>query len=177
MLRAALAGVATLLLLFVAAFPMTTGSIPIRGQVASASPQVDAAVLKAPEHLSSATVTPAPPKPAPSPVRVATVAPQPVSAPIVRSVTSNAGVALWVRSTSYCETGRMANGEYTYWGAVAMAEPFGTRWLVLSGPLAGQTFTAADHYGHGTQFDVAMPGECGRARNYGLRIIQVQRVG
>jgi hypothetical protein len=71
----------------------------------------------------------------------------------------------------------MANGEYTYWGAVAMAEPFGSLWLVLSGPLVGNVFTAGDHYGHGTQFDVAMPGECERARDYGLRVIQVRRVG
>lgn len=82
-----------------------------------------------------------------------------------------------MRSTSYCETGRMANGEYTYWGAVAMAEPFGSRWLVLSGPLTGGVFTAKDHFGHGTDFDIAMPGECGRARAYGLRVIQVVRVG
>lgn len=179
MLRAAIAGAATLLLVLVAALTTTTGSVPIRHQVASASPQVDTAVPKVPEPLPSATVTVAPPKLAPSPARVAAVAPQPTSAPVVRSVTGNPGVAP-VRSlvsTAYCESGLMASGTRTYWGAVAMAEPFGSRWLVLSGPLAGGVFTAADRYGHGTQFDVAMPGECGRARVYGLRIIQVQRVG
>jgi hypothetical protein len=94
-------------------------------------------------------------------------------------VTGNSGVApiRSLVSTGYCELGRTASGVFTYWGAVAMAEPFGSRWLVLSGPLVGQVFTAADHYGHGTQFDVAMPGECGRARDYGLRVIQVKRVG
>lgn len=96
MLRAALAGAATLLLLFVAALTTTTGSIPIRGQVASASPQVDAAVLKVLEPLPSATVTVAPPKLAPSPALVAAIPPQPASAPVVRSVTSNSGVALTV---------------------------------------------------------------------------------
>jgi hypothetical protein len=192
MSRAALAGAATLLLVLVAAFPMTTGSAPIRSQVVSASPQVATAVLKAPESPPSVTATVAPQKvPAAardsmSPVTTkpsATI--QPTAAPVVRSSplvvdgsgTSNSGVARWVRSTSYCEQGRMANGEYTYWGAVAMAEPFGSRWLVLSGPLAGRTFTVGDRYSWGTQFDVAMPGECGRAREYGLRVIQVQRVG
>jgi hypothetical protein len=90
---------------------------------------------------------------------------------------SSAGSTLTVRSTAYCETGPMASGPPTYWGAVAMAEPFGTLWRVLSGPLAGGVFTAADHYGWGTQFDVAMPGECDRARVYGLQVIQIQRVG
>jgi hypothetical protein len=70
----------------------------------------------------------------------------------------------------------MASGQRTYWGAVAMAEPFGSMWQVLSGPLAGRVFTVGDHFGHGTDFDVAMPGECGRARDYGLRVIQVQRM-
>ena len=190
MLRAALAGAATLLLVLVAALTTTTGSAPIRGQVASASPQVDTAVPKVPEPLPSATVTAAPPKSAPSPALVVPVPPQPAAAPVIRSVTSspltvggsgtgNSGVApiRSLVSTGYCEVGRMADGEYTYWGAVAMAVPFGSLWLVLSGPLTGGVFTAADHFGHGTQFDVAMPGECVRARNYGLRVIQVQRVG
>jgi hypothetical protein len=195
MLRAALAGAATLLLLFVAAFPMTTGSAPIRGQVVSASPQVVSAVPKAPDPLPSAMATATPqkvPAAARDSMSPATIkpspAPQPVAAPVVRSVTNspltvngsgtgNLGVALWVRSTAYCEQGLMASGGLTYWGAVAMSEPFGSRWLVLSGPLAGQVFIAEDRYGWGTQFDVAMPGECGRARNYGLRVIQVVRVG
>lgn len=105
MLRAALAGAATLLLLFVAAFPMTTGSAPIRSQVVSASPQAVSAVPKAPEALASTTATAVPPKPVPSPVRVAAVAPQPAASPVVRSVTNspltvggsgtgNSGVAL-----------------------------------------------------------------------------------
>lgn len=213
MLRAALAGAATLLLLFVAALTTTTGVIPSRGQVVSASPQVVSTVPKAPEALPSATATAAAtasPKggdaqrsPTSRPTQeqaksreqrsgpqavIAASPPGAVAPPVVRSVTNspltvngsgtgNSGVALTVRSTAYCESGLMASGAFTYWGAVAMAEPFGSRWLVLSGPLAGQVFTAADRYGWGTQFDVAMPGECGRARVYGLRIIQVVRVG
>lgn len=201
MLRSALAGAATLLLLFVAALTTTTGSAPIRRQVVSASPQALRAVLKAPDPLPSAPTTATPQKaagPARDSVSPATIKPsptvqlppQPAAPPVVRSVTNspltvsrsgagNSGVAP-VRSlvsTAYCEVGRTASGALTYWGAVAIAEPFRSRWLVLSGPLAGQVFTAEDHYGWGTQFDVAMPGECGRARVYGLRVIQVVRVG
>lgn len=187
--RAVLPGAVVVLLLLMAATITGSGQATPHGrQVVSASPQAVSAVPKAPEALPSATATAISPKPVPSPVRVAAVVPQPVASPAVRSVTNspltvnrsgtgNSGVALTVRSTAYCEVGKMASGALTYWGAVAMAEPFGSRWLVLSGPLAGGVFTAEDRYGWGTQFDVAMPGECGRARMYGLRVIQVVRVG
>lgn len=79
-----------------------------------------------------------------------------------------------VVSTSYCETGQMANGERTYFGAVAMAGRIGSRWRALTGPFAGVVFTVADRYGHGTQFDIALPGQCARARIYGLRRIVIE---
>jgi hypothetical protein len=79
-----------------------------------------------------------------------------------------------VVSTSYCETGRMANGERTYFGAVAMAERIGSRWRALTGPFAGVVFIVADRYGQGTQFDIALPGQCARARIYGLRRIEIE---
>lgn len=103
MLRAALAGAATLLLVLVAALTtMTTGSAPIRGQVVSASPQALRAVPKAPEAVPSATVTATPkggdaPRPSPSPralrngpqAVVATSPPGAVTPPAVRSVTNS----------------------------------------------------------------------------------------
>lgn len=79
-----------------------------------------------------------------------------------------------VVSTSYCETGRMYNGQRTYFGAVAMAARIGSRWRALTGPFAGVVFTVADRYGHGTQFDIALPGQCARARIYGLRRIVIE---
>lgn len=88
-----------------------------------------------------------------------------------------------VASTAYCETGTMANGERTYDGAVAMGTkknpepPFGTRFRVLSGPFAGRTLTVADRIGHGSQFDIAMPGRCPAALEYGRKQITVERVG
>lgn len=68
-----------------------------------------------------------------------------------------------VVSTSYCETGQMANGERTYFGAVAMAGRIGSRWRALTGPFAGVVFTVADRYGHGTPsstspFPASAPG-------------------
>lgn len=68
----------------------------------------------------------------------------------------------------------MADGDYTWFGAVAMAGAMGSRWRVLSGTFAGMVFTVADRYGWGTQFDIAMPGECGRARIYGRQIIEIE---
>lgn len=95
----------------------------------------------------------------------AAVAPRPVSG--VRSVSS----------TAYCLTGTMANGRRVYSGAVAMnGVPFGSRWEVLSGPWAGRVLTVADRIGHGSQFDVAMPGNCRAAINYGRRTIKIRRV-
>ena len=85
---------------------------------------------------------------------------------------------LTVDSTAYCLTGRMANGQPAYNGAVAMnGQPFGSRWRVLSGPLAGRVFVVADRIHHGSDFDVAMPGDCQQARAYGRRTITVERIG
>jgi hypothetical protein len=67
----------------------------------------------------------------------------------------------------------MWNGERTYFGAVAMAEALGSRWRVLTGPFAGATFTVADRYGWGTDFDIALPGDCDRARAYGRQRIEI----
>jgi hypothetical protein len=67
--------------------------------------------------------------------------------------------------------------QHTFFGAVAMAEPYGSRWKVLTGEFAGQVFQVEDRYGRGTQMDIALPGECGRALNYGRPTISIQRVG
>jgi hypothetical protein len=73
----------------------------------------------------------------------------------------------------------MADGERTWidepgrTGAVAAAMPMGSRWRVLTGPFAGFTFTVADRYGWGTDFDVALPGQCARARAYGRQRIEI----
>lgn len=86
------------------------------------------------------------------------------------------GVRL-VSSTAYCLTGTMANGQRVYAGAVAMnGEPFGSRWLVHTGPLAGQTLTVADRIGHSSAFDIAMPADCPAAIRYGRRQITIERV-
>jgi hypothetical protein len=80
-----------------------------------------------------------------------------------------------VVSTSYCETGKMANGQRTYFGAVAMAGRIGSRWRALTGPFAGVVFTVGDRYGAHTEFDIALPGQCARARLYGRQRIVIER--
>lgn len=84
------------------------------------------------------------------------------------------GNTLEVTSTAYCETGLMANGQHTYAGAVAMnGQPIGSRWHVVE---TDAVYTVADRIGHGSQFDIAMPGDCDGARRYGRRTIHVERV-
>lgn len=71
----------------------------------------------------------------------------------------------------------MASGKKVYQGAVAMnGVPFGSHWKVHDGPMAGATLIVEDRIGHSSQFDVAMPGNCQGARNYGRRTIRVERV-
>jgi hypothetical protein len=79
-----------------------------------------------------------------------------------------------VQSTAYCLTGVMANGQHTHRGAVAMnGVPLGSRWRDLS---TGAVYTVEDRIGHGSGFDIAMPGDCDTARAYGRRTITVERV-
>lgn len=87
------------------------------------------------------------------------------------------GPSQTVSSTAYCLTGTMASGKRVYSGAVAMNGPsFGTRYQVLSGPASGRTFTVEDRIGHGSGFDIAMPGNCAGARSYGRHRIQIRRL-
>jgi 3D (Asp-Asp-Asp) domain-containing protein len=51
--------------------------------------------------------------------------------------------------------------------------PLGSRWRVSG----GGTYTVTDRIGHGSGFDVAMPGDCAAARLYGRRTVTVTRVG
>ena len=77
-------------------------------------------------------------------------------------------------STAYCETGLMANGQRAYRGAVAANHvPLGTRLHVSDSPYGPGWFTVADRYGHGTQLDFAMPGDCTGARAWGRRAIKI----
>ena len=80
-----------------------------------------------------------------------------------------------VSSTAYCLEGTMANGQRVYRGAVAMnGVPLGSKWQVIE---TGAVYTVADRIGHGSGFDIAMPGDCAAARAYGRRTITVRRVG
>lgn len=122
-----------------------------------------------------------PPRATTTTTRAARSRPRPAPAPADRRAGGDVPRAYGVRlvsSTAYCLTGTMANGQRVYRGAVAMnGVPFGTRYRIIDGPLAGQVLTVADRIGHSSQFDIAMPGDCAAARRYGRRTITVEHVG
>lgn len=83
---------------------------------------------------------------------------------------------LRVESTAYCLTGYMANGTKAHTGAAAMnGVPLGTKFLIRTGPLKGETLTVKDRIGSGSEFDIAMPNNCRKARKYGRRVINIKR--
>ena len=99
---------------------------------------------------------------------------QPMRSNVRPATTDEDGDTRTVTSTAYCLTGHMANGQPTYAGAVAMNDvPLGSQWEVEG---TGHVYTVADRIGHGSQFDIAMPGDCAAARAYGRRTITIRRV-
>jgi 3D (Asp-Asp-Asp) domain-containing protein len=84
------------------------------------------------------------------------------------------GVTQQVVSTAYCDHAT-ASGRPGGDGVVAKNDvPFGTRYRILTGSLAGKVVTVLDRYGHGTQFDIWMP--CSRTASYGRQTIQIERL-
>lgn len=82
-----------------------------------------------------------------------------------------------VISTAYCERGAMANGQQVHDGAAARnGVRFGSRFRILSGPLAGKVVTITDRHAAGsTGLDVWM-ASCDEARGYGRRHISIEEV-
>lgn len=97
----------------------------------------------------------------------------------VDSVTETLNVVLvgperQVLSTAYCLTGRMASGKPVYDGAAAMnGVPLGSKFKVLDGPRSGEIFTIEDRLPKRSGFDIAYPGKCGQALQYGRRSIRI----
>ncbi len=82
-----------------------------------------------------------------------------------------------VLSTAYCLTGRMASGKPVYEGAAAMnGVPLGTKFKVSDGPRAGEVFTIEDRLPRRSGFDIAYPGRCGQAHQYGRRSVRINEV-
>lgn len=114
--------------------------------------------------------------PAPAPSRAVAPAPAPSRAVAPAPAATSSAPVRRVSSTAYCLTGRMASGKNTYSGAAAMnGVPLGSRFRVLDGPRAGSTFVVEDRIGHSSGFDIAYPGNCGAARQYGRRTISIQQ--
>lgn len=114
------------------------------------------------------------PSPRPSTTSRSALAGRRASAPVRTARTLSGGERL--ESTAYCLTGRMANGQNTYRGAVAANRwPLGTRLLVSSSPAGvGTRVTVTDRIGHGSSLDFALPGDCAGARSWGRRTVTVQ---
>lgn len=84
---------------------------------------------------------------------------------------------LRVESTAYCLTGTMASGKPVYEGAAAMnGVPLGSKYQVVDGPEAGKIYTIEDRIGHSSEFDIAFPGDCEAAMQYGRRTINIEPV-
>ena len=106
------------------------------------------------------------PPPAPAPVEAPPPAPQPAQEP-------PAPVAE-AESTAYCLTGRMASGERAHVGAVASNRyPLGTRLWLDRSPWGAREFVVRDRIGHGSELDIAMPGDCRGAKRWGRRVVGV----
>lgn len=84
---------------------------------------------------------------------------------------------LRVESTAYCLTGTMASGKQVYEGAAAMnGVPLGSKYQIVNGPEAGKIYTIEDRISHSSEFDIAYPGDCDAAIEYGRRIIKIEPV-
>lgn len=161
-----------------------------------------AAVLpKAP--LANAPSAPEAPAPAPAPpveapqvpdISVSTAVPaaavlppltgiSPIPPIPVEEITRPVSIALSssqieVISTAYCLTGKTSSGKLAYEGAAAMnGVPFGSRFMVLDGTRAKEVFTVEDRIAGGSEFDIAYPGRCAEATQYGKRTIRISKVG
>jgi hypothetical protein len=79
-------------------------------------------------------------------------------------------------STSYCQSGTMADGQQTYVGAVAgNLWQLGTWLHVITGSHAGETVQVLDRIGWGSQLDF-FSWSCKRAWDYGRQQILVEVV-
>jgi hypothetical protein len=150
---------------------LALSSIAVVLQVASLINPDEVQPIDAPtSSTTSSTSTTAPPPPPPTTLATTTTAP--TRRPEVPKPATTAPMT--VSSTAYCETGRMANGELAYDGAVSSNFlPRGSVWRVLTGLFAGRTFTVKDT-GPLASFDIAMPGRCADANRYGRHDIQIE---
>jgi len=131
-------------------------------------------VVPAGEEAAGTTGTVSAPQPTPLAVRAV---PTRASRSRPATVDPAVGTGSLLNTTSYCETGLMADGHHTYKGAVAANRwPLGTMLRVSDSPYGPGLYRVADHYGRGTQLDFAMPGDCDGARAWGRRDVLVEVV-
>jgi 3D (Asp-Asp-Asp) domain-containing protein len=135
-----------------------------------AQPVVELAPLPSPSTSSAPAAVPTPPPPPrPSPARHRAAR---------HRATPPAGTGELLSSTAYCLTGTMADGTrvdaYPAWTVAAGNRwPLGTRLYVVE---LGITVRIRDRIGHGSDLDLALPGDCPAADRYGRRAVHVRRL-
>ena len=103
--------------------------------------------------------------------------PQVTAIVAVQAATTQVKEVMTVDSTSYCQSGTMADGQQTFVGAAAgNLWPFGTHLKLLSGKLAGTIVVVVDRIGWGSQLDL-FTWSCANAFWYGRELIQVEVLG
>jgi 3D (Asp-Asp-Asp) domain-containing protein len=82
-----------------------------------------------------------------------------------------------VSATSYCQSGRMADGTFTRPGSVASnRHPLGTRLRVIGRRIYGRrTFVVRDRIGWGSELDV-YTASCSTARRFGRQRVRYRVV-
>jgi hypothetical protein len=145
---------------------------PAQAAVLDLSPVVNGLTkLLIPNGQSVKSEESPPPMPLPPEVPALPVEPIAESLSVVPS-----GQERRVLSTAYCLTGRMSSGKPAYEGAAAMnGVPLGSKFKVMDGPRAGDVFTIEDRLPKRGGFDIAYPGRCGQAEQYGRRSIRIQQ--
>lgn len=97
----------------------------------------------------------------------------PVTALVLAAAPTDASTVRQAHSTSYCLSGRMADGSYVRVGSVAMnRHPLGTRILLVGTTFRGRRrFVVRDRIGHGSELDFWSPS-CAVSRRWGRRVVR-----
>ncbi len=97
----------------------------------------------------------------------------PLAALVVAVAPADAGTTRTAESTSYCLTGRMADGTQTRAGSVAMnRHPLGTRITLVGVTFQGRRrFVVRDRIGWGSALDFWSPS-CAQSRQWGRRVVR-----
>ncbi len=97
----------------------------------------------------------------------------PIAAAALVAVPADASTVRRAESTSYCLSGRMADGSYVRAGSVAMnRHPLGTRIVLVGQTFRGRRrFVVRDRIGHGSELDFWSPS-CAASIRWGRKTVR-----